>query len=300
MLRSNKCILRGKTEEQFAKLRECPHDPGGYFICKGAEKVILIQEQLSKNRIILEQDDKIGGYNASVTSSTHERKSKTDIYYKKGRIYLKHNSLTEDVPIAIVLKGKTQGYSVRKANSLLVCDSNGHRDRPAGHSNDWHGACRRVHTMSRGCKVCQGLLRKAFVLWHDAEWYVQIFTAYQALEYIGSHVRVSPQRRSGSAKSSRTDEAREALVSLVLCHVPVVQFDFHLKSVYIGFIIRRLLNVVKNPKLVRFVSVRYLYRILNALYRLMTRTITATNVWNSAASCCRCCSRTCLRSSTSN
>ena len=31
---------------------ECPLDPGGYFVVKGVEKVVLIQEQLSKNRII--------------------------------------------------------------------------------------------------------------------------------------------------------------------------------------------------------------------------------------------------------
>lgn len=31
---------------------------GGYFIVKGQEKVILIQGQLSKNRIIMEQDRK--------------------------------------------------------------------------------------------------------------------------------------------------------------------------------------------------------------------------------------------------
>ena len=28
-------------------------DPGGYFIVKGQEKVILIHEQLSKNRVIV-------------------------------------------------------------------------------------------------------------------------------------------------------------------------------------------------------------------------------------------------------
>ena len=39
---------------------------GGYFIVKGQEKVILIQEQLSKNRIIVEQDRK-GAVGASVT-----------------------------------------------------------------------------------------------------------------------------------------------------------------------------------------------------------------------------------------
>jgi len=49
MLRSRKCVLRGKTEDQLADLKECPYDPGGYFIIKGVEKAILIQEQLSKN-----------------------------------------------------------------------------------------------------------------------------------------------------------------------------------------------------------------------------------------------------------
>lgn len=39
---------------------------GGYFIVKGVEKVILIQEQLSKNRIIVEADRK-GAVGASVT-----------------------------------------------------------------------------------------------------------------------------------------------------------------------------------------------------------------------------------------
>lgn len=31
---------------------------GGYFVVKGTEKVILVQEQLSKNRIIVEVDKK--------------------------------------------------------------------------------------------------------------------------------------------------------------------------------------------------------------------------------------------------
>ena len=51
---------------------------------KGTEKVILIQEQLSKNRIIIDVDPK-GEIGASVTSSTHERKSKTNIIVKHGR-----------------------------------------------------------------------------------------------------------------------------------------------------------------------------------------------------------------------
>lgn len=58
---------------------------------QGTEKVILIQEQLSKNRIIIDTDQH-GEVTASVTSSTHERKSKTTIAARNGKIYLKHNA----------------------------------------------------------------------------------------------------------------------------------------------------------------------------------------------------------------
>jgi len=40
----------------------------GYFVVSGTEKVILMQEQLSKNRIIVENDHK-GDLSSSVTRS---------------------------------------------------------------------------------------------------------------------------------------------------------------------------------------------------------------------------------------
>jgi len=58
MLRSSKCQLTGRSTAELAKANECPLDPGGYFVIKGAEKVILIQEQLSKNRMIVDRDKK--------------------------------------------------------------------------------------------------------------------------------------------------------------------------------------------------------------------------------------------------
>jgi DNA-directed RNA polymerase III subunit RPC2 len=68
MLRSSKCVLTGRTEAQLARMIECPLDPGGYFVVKGTEKVILVQEQLSKNRIIVETDHVKGIVQASCTS----------------------------------------------------------------------------------------------------------------------------------------------------------------------------------------------------------------------------------------
>jgi DNA-directed RNA polymerase beta subunit len=63
----------------------------------------LIQEQLSKNRVILEEDAK-GEICASITSSTHERKSKAYSLMKHGKVYKKNNTFRDDIPIAIVLK----------------------------------------------------------------------------------------------------------------------------------------------------------------------------------------------------
>jgi DNA-directed RNA polymerase III subunit RPC2 len=67
MLRSNKCRLAGKNDREMAEMNECALDPGGYFIVNGTEKVILVQEQLSKNRVIVEADIKKGVVSASVT-----------------------------------------------------------------------------------------------------------------------------------------------------------------------------------------------------------------------------------------
>lgn len=67
MLRSSKCVLVNKSPAQMSVLKECPLDPGGYFIVNGTEKVILVQEQLSKNRIIVETDPKKEIVQASVT-----------------------------------------------------------------------------------------------------------------------------------------------------------------------------------------------------------------------------------------
>lgn len=93
MLRSSNCVLTNKSEFELAKMNECPLDPGGYFIVKGQEKVILIQEQLSRNRMIVEESK--NGIQCQVTSSTHEKKSRTFVFAKGNKYYLGHNTFTE-------------------------------------------------------------------------------------------------------------------------------------------------------------------------------------------------------------
>jgi DNA-directed RNA polymerase III subunit RPC2 len=206
MLRSEKCMLRNKTESQLAEMKECPYDPGGYFIVKGVEKVILIQEQLSKNRVILEQDAK-GEICASITSSTHERKSKAYILMKHGKVYMKNNTLGDDVPIAIVLKA--MGIESDMEAVQLV----GSED----------------------------FIVNALALSLEEPRKLGIHTQLQALKYIGSKIR----RYSNSYRKPLPpeEEAREVLDRVVLSHVPVNHFDFRAKAIYVGHITRRVLMV---------------------------------------------------------
>ena len=67
MLRSSKCMLSEKGQQEMAQMQECPLDPGGYFIVNGTEKAILVQEQLSNNRVLLEREPKKNLVQASVT-----------------------------------------------------------------------------------------------------------------------------------------------------------------------------------------------------------------------------------------
>jgi len=212
MLRSKKCLLRDKTEDELAAMKECPYDPGGYFIIKGVEKVILIQEQLSKNRVILEEDGK-GSVSASITSSTHERKSKAYILIKNEKVYLKNNTLGEDIPIVIVFRAIGVETDVEMVQLI----------------------------------GSEPELINAIALSMEEPNRLQIQTQMQALRYIGQKIRNRTSSLVGGGFYRRPqapeDEAREVLANVVLSHVPVENFDFREKAIYIGHIVRRVLLV---------------------------------------------------------
>ncbi|CCD24971.1 DNA-directed RNA polymerase III core subunit RET1 NDAI_0E01550 [Naumovozyma dairenensis CBS 421] len=212
MLRSNKCTLYGADEKQMAKLNECPLDPGGYFIVNGTEKVILVQEQLSKNRIIVEADEKKGIVQASVTSSTHERKSKTYVITKNGKIYLKHNSIAEEIPIVIVLKacGIVSDLEIMQ----LVC----------GNDSSY---------------------QDIFAVNLEEAAKLNLYTQQQALEFIGAKVKT--MRRQ---KLSILQEGIEAIATTVVAHLTVEALDFREKALYMAMMTRRVVMAIHNPKMV--------------------------------------------------
>ena len=54
MLKSNKCVLNGKSEQELIELGEDPYEPGGYFIVNGTEKVVVLIEDLALNKFFID------------------------------------------------------------------------------------------------------------------------------------------------------------------------------------------------------------------------------------------------------
>ena len=52
----HRCQMPHTHEAELLQLGECPLDPGGYFIVRGQERIILMQEQLARNRILVYSD----------------------------------------------------------------------------------------------------------------------------------------------------------------------------------------------------------------------------------------------------
>lgn len=220
MLKSSRCCLRDANNDSMALMNECPLDPGGYFIVGGTERVILIQEQLSKNRVIVEADESKGEFVASVTSSTHERKSKTYVHLKNGKIHLQHNVLVESIPIVIVMRA-LMGYSDAEIMQLIAGLDGAYQDD----------------------LLCN---------FHEAR-ALGVYTQKQSLEYIGARVKMGGKARAAVGprlKQSNIEEALDALANVIVAHIRVDGLDFHDKGLYIALMARRVLMAKHNAQLV--------------------------------------------------
>ncbi|VUZ43037.1 unnamed protein product [Hymenolepis diminuta] len=217
MLKCSACALHGKSKSELTKMKEDYYDPGGYFIISGIEKVILMQEQMSKNRIIVEGDTKKGMV-CSVTSSSAQTKSKTNILLKDGRFYLQHNSFTVDVPIVIVLKamGITSDHEILLS---VGCEE---------------AIWTKVVPSVKQCKEAK------------------VFTTLEACRWLQSKLK-TPRFRSvkiatlgGKSTSDITDRDIQAdiqrmLRDIIVTHVPMEKMNFQDRFIFIGQMIRYLI-----------------------------------------------------------
>lgn len=147
------------------------------------------------------------------SSTTHDRKSKSYVVSKNNKVYLRHNCFSEDIPVVVAMKA--MGCQSDKEVLMLACGSDEAYQEKFGLS-----------------------LEEAARL--------GVFTTNQALHYVGVRVKAGIKKQIG-LKRIPTEDALEALASIVLAHVPVENGDFRPKAIYTATMTRRVLAVMVDP-----------------------------------------------------
>jgi DNA-directed RNA polymerase III subunit RPC2 len=177
-----------------------------------------VQEQLSKNRIIVEADSKKETIVASVTSSTHARKSKSYIVLKKDLLYMRHNIVKEDVPICVLLKAMGVVSDMEMMAIVAGPDS---------------------------------ALQEDFAINFEETIKARIHTQQQALDYLGARLKIPSRTNTfGQSRRNFVQEAVEMISGIFIAHILVDDLNFRPKALYVAHMARRVLMAKRNPALV--------------------------------------------------
>lgn len=206
MVRSSKCVLSNlKSEEELVKLGEDPNDPGGYFIVNGSERVIVMQEDLSVNRVLVDY----GGSGSAVTHTAKVfstaggyRIPVTVERTKDGLFYVNFPAVPVKIPAVVLMRAL--GLKTDKEIMLAI---------------------------SSNPKIQYEFLPSLLEQTKIAS------TVEEALDYIGSRVS------AGQPRSVRIQRAQQVLDENFLPHVGRTPDARRAKAYFIGQMIERLLEL---------------------------------------------------------
>jgi DNA-directed RNA polymerase III subunit RPC2 len=154
-------------------------------------------------------------------SATHDRVVKTYVTTKAKRLYLRHNSFKELIPIAIAFKA--MGITSDKEILQLICGPDERYQEAFGVSLE--ETAKWVYFPNLDPRHTDHRLR--------------IFTRAQALDWIGARVSPSP-----------AEIASQALAAMVISHVKVRNMNFRPKGIYLATMARRVLMAMIDESMV--------------------------------------------------
>ena len=209
MLQSNMCLLQGIAPETRFNMGECRNDPGGYFIIGGNEKVIVSQEGRGDNLLyILKDINDIYSYAAeikSVSEDASKPKRTLSIRIIKEQPSQSNNHIVVNIP------------QVRKPVPLFIVF------RALGIISDKEI----IQTCLLDIDKHENLIDLFIPSVHDAG---NIFTQHSAIAYISS-----------LTKGKTRYHTLQILMNYFLPHIG--ELNFKTKAFYLGYIVKRLLDV---------------------------------------------------------
>ena len=209
MLQSDLCLLKGLNPEVRYNLGECKNDNGGYFIIDGKEKVIVSQETRADNQLYILEDINdlysFAGEIRSVSEDASKPNRTLSVRIVRPQPSLSNNNIVVNIP------------QVRKPVPLFILM------RALGVISDKEI----INTCLLDMEKYDNYIEHFRSSIHDAG---NIFTQEAALKYIAT-----------LTKGKSINHVLQILMNYLLPHIG--ELNFKAKSLYIGYIVKRLLNV---------------------------------------------------------
>lgn len=223
MVRSKYCVLSQLNSCRLSELKECPNDPGGYFIINGMEKVIVSQERHVDNQVCVYKYNKSNSFTHSA-----EIKSTSPEFFQSAK----------NLSIRIMSKKTEHGISI-KVN--LPCIRN---DIPlfilfraCGVISDK----KIINMISGDDDTIKDLLYGSIIESQELD----VFTQEDAFRYIAREIHMVANRNRFKMKITDSDENNQRLryVEKILTRdfLPHMgSSNYYSKSIMLAYMVHRL------------------------------------------------------------
>ena len=224
MLYSNLCVLNKKNIQET---EECKFDKGGYFIINGSEKVIVSQERRAENRLYVCKNSKsqnkydiTAEINSMISSKivvpkTVQIKMMSKSQHGKGKlIKISISHIRQDLPLIVVFKALGVITDLEILQYILL-------------DNKFYD--------KKDCYIYEQYLRASIEECFD------IKTQQQAIEYISKYVTYTGYTRFPYLDKDQL--VKDILVKDFLPHIGQLETDFKKKALYLGYMVKSILDV---------------------------------------------------------
>ncbi len=164
MLKTGLCSTTKLNPEELVSIGEDPQDPGGYFIVNGTERVLVLVEEISPNRIILEKK------NLGTLVATARISSEKDGFVQRHMVDMRQDGT---ITISFANVHKLPIISLMKALKL-------EKDKDI------------VSAISNDPKITEEFYPNIY----ESE----VKSVSDALDFIGRHLKVAPEYRTQRAE----------------------------------------------------------------------------------------------------